>query len=397
MDILAYCKAYHAATGVHISLLRGGAAVYSSLAEALSLPLGIKWELFPIEQTPRFCSLLPDVLYGMARVLSGEPPEHIILGPAYNIPVAEDALYPLMSSLGIPPERKDALLEALNAAPVMNGLSLAKHLSLISLCVNGRAVSIDEVFAASGVPAPEIADMQARFDDLESGRLHNSYYFEVEMYQKVREGSEEMLNRFFRDNAHVSLCEGSMAATPLRHAKNVFISVVSRTGFIGAIPGNLDVEKTYQLMDYYIRECERLNSVEAVNDLQYAMVKDFCRRTGEAKRPENVSTDVWHCMNYIRAQIYAPITLSDVARSVHRSPSYVMKKFKSDLGVRVSEYITRCKLEEARTMLVFTEKSLSQISSDLYFSSQSYFQNLFKKAYGITPARFRKRERMLAP
>lgn len=395
MDRVAYCRAYYAATGVHVSLLRDGGTAYSSLAEALSLPTEGAWALFPLRGNPCFCGVAPGILYGIVQAEGTR--DTLVLGPVFNIPATDETVDQMMEQMRLPAERRDALFDALSVAPVMNGLSLAKHLSLVHLSVNGRVVDCDAIFAASEIPALEKTDMQSRLDILESERLHNSYYFEVEMYQKVREGCEEQLNRFFRENARISLQEGRMAASPLRHAKNVFISVVSRTGFIGAIPGNLDVEKTYQLMDYYIRECERLTTVEAVNDLQYTMVLDFCRRTGQAKRPENVSTDVWHCMNYVRAHVYAPITLSDIARSVHRSTSYVMKKFKAELNVHVSAYITQCKLEEARTLLVFTEKNLSQISSDLCFSSQSYFQNLFKKAYGITPAQYRKRERMLSP
>lgn len=394
VDILAFCKAYYAANDVHITLYSGGKAVYSSLAEALGADVNDIWT--PPRQliTPCFVSATPSALYGAARAEDTE--DIVLLGPAFNIPVTDAVVTQLMGALRIDESYLGALSAALSAARIMNGLKLAKHLKLIEMCLNGRTVDIFGMFAPSAVPAIETADMQSRVDSLESENLHNSYYFEVEMYQKVREGNVEMLNRFFRENTHVSLCEGKMAHSPLRHAKNVFISVVSRTGFIGAIPGNLDVEKTYQLMDYYIRECEGLTTIQAINDLQYAMAIDFCKRTGEAKRPDNISTDVWHCMNYIRSHIYSPLTLPDVARCVHRSTSYVMKKFKSELGARVSEYITRCKLEEARVMLIYTEKSLSQISSDLYFSSQSYFQNLFKKQFGITPARFRKRERTIS-
>lgn len=48
-------------------------------------------------------------------------------------------------------------------------------------------------------------------------------------------------------------------------------------------------------------------------------------------------------------------------------------------------FITRCKLEEAKSLLAYSKKSLAEISSYLCFSSQSYFQNVFKKQYGTTP------------
>ena len=49
----------------------------------------------------------------------------------------------------------------------------------------------------------------------------------------------------------------------------------------------------------------------------------------------------------------------------------------------------RRKLEEAKSMLNYSDKTVSEISEYLCFSSQSYFQNVFKRKYGMTPKEFR--------
>ena len=56
----------------------------------------------------------------------------------------------------------------------------------------------------------------------------------------------------------------------------------------------------------------------------------------------------------------------------------------------MNEFIMRCKLEEAKSLLTYTDKSISEISSYLCFSSQAYFQNVFKKKYKITPNEYRR-------
>lgn len=393
MELAAYCKSYFAATGVHIALLNHNRPIYSSLGEMLSLNSQIHWDLFKPEHNPYFCNIPPNILYGAVHVEGTD--NNVILGPIFNIPANEELCSQLTNYLGIPAELTSLMQEILRNMPPMNSMQLTRHLALIHLTLNGQQVAYDKIYNASDIVLPETKEASAQAKQLEQGDLHNSYYFELELYQKVREGSREQLSRFFQENTHISLKEGLMAHDPLRHAKNVFIATIARTGFIGAIPGGLNVEKTYQLMDYYIRECEQLTTVEEVSNLQYAVVMDFCGRTGEAKRPENISSDVWHCMNYIRSHIYDAISLPDVAACVHRSVSYVSKLFSKELGVHVSAYITRCKLEEAQTLLIYTEKSLSRISSDLCFSSQSYFQNLFKEAFQVTPAQFRRQARTI--
>ena len=226
-------------------------------------------------------------------------------------------------------------------------------------------------------------------DDAENDMPHNTYHFELEIYQYIKEGNVERLKDFLNSNIR-PLKEGKLAHTPVRHAKNIFIATAVKSGFLGAIPGGVDVEKTYQLVDFYIQECEQLQTIEEITNLQYMMVLDFCQRAGETQIPEGISSEVYQCMNYIRSHTNESISIDDVARQVHRSSSHMMRRFKEELGIHIGAFITRCKLEEAKTLLTYSDKSLAEISSYLCFSSQSYFQNVFKKQFGITPMRYRK-------
>lgn len=58
--------------------------------------------------------------------------------------------------------------------------------------------------------------------------------------------------------------EGKLAETPLRQAKNLFIGLITMIGKFAAIPGGMDIEETYHLIDTYIQECEKLQTEEAV-------------------------------------------------------------------------------------------------------------------------------------
>lgn len=76
-----------------------------------------------------------------------------------------------------------------------------------------------------------------------------------------------------------------------------------------------------------------------------------------------------------------------------KSRSYISKKFKKELGFDLSKFIVRRKLEEGKSLLAYTDKPISEISEYLCFSSQSYFQNLFKNKYGVTPYEYRRSTR----
>ena len=187
--------------------------------------------------------------------------------------------------------------------------------------------------------------------------------------------------------------EGKTAHTPLRNAKNTLIGLAAKICMLAAIPGGVDAERAYQLADLYTLECEQMQSIEEVHRLQYIMLMDFCQRCGTAKLPKGVSAEVYQCMTYIQSHTNESIGLEDVAAQIHRSSSYLMRSFKAELGMSVGEYITKCKLEEACDLLIYGDRSLAEISAYLGYSSQSYFQNVFKKQFGITPMQYRKQNR----
>lgn len=55
----------------------------------------------------------------------------------------------------------------------------------------------------------------------------------------------------------------------------------------------------------------------------------------------------------------------------------------------VNAYATGLKIKEAQRLLLTTAKPLSEIAQYLGFSSQSYFQNVFKRCTGVTPGEYR--------
>ena len=68
-----------------------------------------------------------------------------------------------------------------------------------------------------------------------------------------------------------------------------------------------------------------------------------------------------------------------------------MEQFKKETGETIGRYIVTAKLQESKLLLAYSDRPLSEISNFFFFSSQAYFQNLFKRQFGITPLAYRKR------
>ena len=125
--------------------------------------------------------------------------------------------------------------------------------------------------------------------------------------------------------------------------------------------------------------------------MQYNMLMGFTNRVSQQRLPEGVSAEVHASMQYIAAHLNEPIGIPRVVAHCGKSRAWLCSRFKKEIGIGIGEYITLAKLREAKSLLRYTGKPLSEISDYLGFSSQPYFQNVFKKYEGVTPMQYRDR------
>lgn len=55
----------------------------------------------------------------------------------------------------------------------------------------------------------------------------------------------------------------------------------------------------------------------------------------------------------------------------------------------LNEYATELRMEEAKSLLANTRKSISWIASQLCYQNFSYFSRVFKKETGMSPGEYR--------
>ena len=394
MDYITFCKNYFAITGLPINLVNNNGVLYSSLADLLHIPAVNPVVIWPAEYNPEFRCLSSDNVYGSVQIEGTD--NYVMLGPIFSIPVTKNLVRRYMKELTIPSGYEETLMEFLTSVPRLTHLQFCQHLVFLHQCLNNKEISVLDIINQR-IPSAHIQNEQhikTITNNIENECLHNTYYFELELFHHISSGNVNSLREFLSSTPS-DLTEGKYAQTPLRHTKNLFIGTATKIEMLGAIPGGIDIENAYQLVELYIQECERLNSIEEIYALLYSMAVDFCQRAGEAKIATGISREICECINYIRTHTNSPVSVDDVAWNIKKSNSYVMKKFKEELGFTVGSFITRCKLEEAKGLLTYSDKTLAEISSYLCFSSQPHFQSLFKKQYQMTPLEYRKKTRAL--
>lgn len=95
-------------------------------------------------------------------------------------------------------------------------------------------------------------------------------------------------------------------------------------------------------------------------------------------------------LSYIRNHYGEHITLDEVARAVHLSPSYFSRMFKLETGKTFSEYLQDIRIDQAKGYLRRWDYPMADIAEQTGFFDQSHFIKAFKQATGITPGLYRR-------
>lgn len=94
--------------------------------------------------------------------------------------------------------------------------------------------------------------------------------------------------------------------------------------------------------------------------------------------------------NYIDIHYRENITLDILSDISYMNKYYLVHSFKKYSGMTPIHYLNNKRLTEAASMLKNTDYSVSQVTSIIGMSSQSYFSQSFKKKYKMSPMDYRK-------
>jgi AraC family transcriptional regulator len=100
-------------------------------------------------------------------------------------------------------------------------------------------------------------------------------------------------------------------------------------------------------------------------------------------------------VDYVESHLSDRISLSDLSKAAGLSRMHFAAQFRLATGVSPHSYIITRKVERAKQLLLDEAFSIVDIALLLGFSSQAHFTQVFKKALGDTPHRWRQNIRNL--
>jgi AraC-like DNA-binding protein len=134
-----------------------------------------------------------------------------------------------------------------------------------------------------------------------------------------------------------------------------------------------------------------------LRELVYRVLRsELCGRLADAASRESENNPVSAAIRYMREHLSEPMSVADLAQLVAMSQSAFAHLFKSTSGVSPHQFLKRLRMGEARVMLV-KNRSVSEVSIAVGYSSLSHFIYEFKRYFGVTPGAYADAMREVVP
>ncbi len=154
-----------------------------------------------------------------------------------------------------------------------------------------------------------------------------------------------------------------------------------------SVQGKLDSEYTariHRAMD--VGECQRLSE---------EMALDFCQEFSGKESPF-YSTLVQSVLQIVDRDLAAPLTLRYLAKELNVNSSYLSSLFSREIGITLTEYVTRRRISYAANLLLTTQNPIKIVAKKAGIQDVQYFSRLFKRRMGVTPSQYRERSEKLS-
>lgn len=159
-----------------------------------------------------------------------------------------------------------------------------------------------------------------------------------------------------------------------------------------------DFARELILMLYHEQCAQRSCANEINNRLVQALIYYVCEKSSVNLMFETSAlqkSPIWEMEMYL-LEHYKTVTLRQLAARFGFSVPYLSKLLKNAWGCGFAEILQRVRLEHAKELLVTTTLTVTEISALVGYENDAYFISIFKKAFNITPQKYRREKTVLS-
>ena len=384
-NVITLCEFFYHAHHIPIYLFEGEELIeYFPTQPSVCYPMR-DYRILNQQDKDFLCYITPEnSLLGYIRMR--EKNVQLILGPVNIIPYTKNQLAQFFHHNNITKEFYEFCTEFYQQIPYYTNLEFMDILLLLNYITTNRRLTREEYFAMQDQNIPDTASRDYHQNHSDSLDFDDFPKQDYRIIHLIEQGNVTGLIQYF--HSQLPIPKIHFGENPLQNRKNLCyysIALFSEA----ATRGGVSSMEAMQIVATYYRHITQSNTVESVDILTTKAAIFFVQNVADLAIPDHSNPELLDCIQFIQKNVHTHINVSDVASHAGYSRIHLTRLFKKELGFDPGYFIRRAKLEEAKNMLNYTDKSISEISSFLYFANQSHFHRSFKKQFEITPMQYR--------
>lgn len=177
----------------------------------------------------------------------------------------------------------------------------------------------------------------------------------------------------------------------LRSMKNFYLSHNTLYSY-HAEKGGLSAAQSHYLSEKYAIMIEHTDTLSGLEEVHINMLNEYVNKDIRYSNKKSY-TIVDKVVFFIEKNFSEQLTIKEIADRLFVHPSHIMRSFKKEKGMTISEFRNLKRIHEAKQLLHHSRLPMIEIAFIVGFTNSQYFSRIFKSEVGITPSAFRERKK----
>lgn len=251
----------------------------------------------------------------------------------------------------------------------------------------GPLLRVREAQALQGEIAEQISDLKNLDREFTPDSMSRLFYErEREIITRIRLGDRSGARKILHQLLAIVLVQYLESFELLKVSILELLVILSRA----AAEAGAKIEEILGMKYRFVTE---LSTIRSQEDLCLWVVRVFEKLTDriyETRHHRNYQR-LKKALDFIESHYAERLTIEKIAENACLSASRLSHIVKQELGMTLTEYLSKVRTDRAKTLLLERDMPLSQIALEVGYPDQSYFTKVFKRVEGCTPRAFRKR------
>ena len=151
----------------------------------------------------------------------------------------------------------------------------------------------------------------------------------------------------------------------------------------------LSADHSEEILEAFHRRCAQCSTIPELLECLRSLQREQLLLAEQRLRDRDTQP-IRNAKLYIRKNFAQPVTLEEVSAAIGFSVNYFSTLFKKETGEGFAKYLTRVRMDEARSLLRDTNQPVSEICKSVGYGDLKHFTHTFKAETGLTPGEYRK-------